>query len=186
MPPREATMVAVRFRGLALVSRFFLAYQLPEEFGDVSERERELFGRVLSGYYKIVDSLIAEQIEIAGPGTFVIVASPHGVEPTSGWKRLVDLMTPGRGDDAPAPSGTWRGGPDGVLMVTGEGVIPEKRVDDADLVDVVPTALYALGLPIKASMRGDLLRRLFDRTFLETHPVHFIPAYGAPLLPAVR
>ncbi len=183
MPEEDARMVAVRFPGLALVSRYFLAYHLPDEFGDVRQRERELFGRVIAGYYKILDDLLAEQIQLAGPDTFVIVASPHGVEPLSGFRRFVGLMMPGRHDDMPAASGTWRRGPDGILMVMGEGVIPDGRVDDADLVDVVPTALYALGLPIKANMRGDLLRRLFDRTFLETHPVHFIPAYGAPAPP---
>jgi len=177
----EGMMVAVRFPGLGQVSRYFLRYHLPDVFGDVPERERVLFGHVLAGYYKMVDDLLAEQIDLAGEGAFVMVVSPHGVEPASGWRRLIGLTGfADRGEDA-VPSGSWGRGPDGILLVAGAGVVSERKVDDADLVDVLPTALYALGQPIQASMRGDLLRRVFDRGFLETHPVHFIPGYGSPV-----
>jgi len=177
----EQMMLAVRFPGLGQVSRYFLRYHLPDVFGDVPERERVLFRHVLAGYYKMVDDLLAEQIGLAGEGAFVMVVSPHGVEPASGWRRFIGFTgLADRGEDA-VPSGSWRRGPDGILLVAGAGVVSERKVDDADLVDVLPTALYALGQPIQASMRGDLLRRVFDRGFLETHPVHFIPGYGSPV-----
>ena len=41
----------------------------------------------------------------------------------------------------------------------------------ASLMDIAPTALHALGLPVPEEMDGRVLTELFDPAFLESHPV---------------
>ncbi len=176
----ERPPVAVRLPGLGLVSRYFLRYHDPEAFGDVTPAEKEAFGRVLGGYYEFLDGLLGELMRTAGEGTLVAVVSPHGVEPLGAPERLSRfLLRDASGIDRLA-SGWWQRGPDGVLILRGPGVSGGTRLEDVDLVDVVPTVLFAMGLPIGRDMTGDLLRRVFTPGFLARHTVQFVPAYPRP------
>ena len=47
----------------------------------------------------------------------------------------------------------------------------------ASVVDVVPTVLYFLGLPIGRDMDGYARTDLFQRTFTDERPITFIPTY---------
>lgn len=174
-------LVAPLYRGLGGVTRHFLRYHAPEEFGDVSPTEQADFGGVLTRYHQFLDTLLGEQIEATGGIGHVMVVSAFGVEPIPAYRRLVESVLPSSlTGPRPLPSGDWERGPDGLLLILGPGVAAGTRLDDARIEDVLPTALYAVGMPIARDMKGDLLRRLFDRGFLEANPVHYIPAYGEP------
>lgn len=177
----EPRVLASRFSGLGPVSEHFLRYHLPDEFGDVTPEERTAYGRVLPMYYKFLDELLGEQIKAAGPAAYVMVMSPHGVEPVSWWERFPASLY-SRPEPPQGWSGSWLRGPDGILLLQGEGVSPGTKLDEAGLIDVLPTCLYMLGLPIRRDMPGSLLRRLFDREFRETHPVLFVPGYERSVL----
>jgi len=175
-------VMAVMYPGLGMVARHFLRYQRPEEFGDVTPEESSRYGKVMERYYQFVDELIAEQE--AAMGTMasqptVMVVSAHGVSPVPAGERFVRKLLPRGESDLATVSGSWRSGPDGVLLLKGRGVGPGVKVDDGDIKDVVPAALYLLGLPLERPLRGDLLRRLFARDFLESHPVLIVPSRDA-------
>lgn len=172
--------VAVRLPGLGLVSRYYLRYHDPDAFGDVTPAEKEAFGRVLGGYYEFLDGLLGELVRASGEGTLVAVVSPHGVEPLGAPERLSRFLLRDASGIDPLASGWWRRGPDGVLFLRGPGVSQGTRLDDVDLVDVVPTVLFAMGLPIGRDMTGDLLRRVFTPAFLARRTVQFVPAYPRP------
>jgi predicted AlkP superfamily phosphohydrolase/phosphomutase len=53
----------------------------------------------------------------------------------------------------------------GVLIATGKGIQPGARVSGARLMDVTPTALYALGVPINEDMDGRPLLDLYTDEF---------------------
>ena len=175
---RRPRLRAIRFSGLGQVSRYFLRYHVPDKFGDVTQQERDAYGRVIAGYYQFLDDLLAEQIAAAGPGARVLVTSAYGVEPLPAWETFLRAHFPRLWSEGSIPSGGWGQGPDGVLLLRGEGVRAGRRLEEADLLEVVPTALYGLGMPIGRDMRGDLLRRVFEPDYLEAHPVHYIPAYA--------
>jgi hypothetical protein len=44
-------------------------------------------------------------------------------------------------------------------------------------VDIVPTILYFLGLPIGRDMDGYARADLFQAGFTQDHPISFIPSY---------
>jgi hypothetical protein len=48
----------------------------------------------------------------------------------------------------------------------------------ATLVDITPTILYFLGLPVGADMEGLARTDIFKQSFTAENPVTFIPSYG--------
>jgi arylsulfatase A-like enzyme len=55
------------------------------------------------------------------------------------------------------------------------------------IVDVAPTLLYALGVPISVELEGNPLLGVFRPEFVSSYPVRRVASYGAPNAPsAVR
>ena len=52
-----------------------------------------------------------------------------------------------------------------------------RQLRRASIVDVVPTVLYFLGLPIGRDMDGYARTDIFQPAFTEEHPITFIPTY---------
>jgi predicted AlkP superfamily phosphohydrolase/phosphomutase len=77
----------------------------------------------------------------------------------------------------PAVTGTHY--PDGVLMATGPGVAKGKTLARQSIVDMAPTLLYSLGLPVPADFEGQVIDSLFEPAYLKENP----PQLGAPTEP---
>lgn len=77
----------------------------------------------------------------------------------------------------PLPAGTLQGRhrPTGVFLAAGPGIREGGRIEGARIVDVAPTVLYALDLPIPEDMDGRPLLEIFDRDYQEAHPVRYAP-----------
>jgi hypothetical protein len=74
-------------------------------------------------------------------------------------------------------SGTHERGPDGFLLAYGASVAAGSHPRGA-VVDVAPTLLYFLGLPVARDMDGFARTDLFSRTFTAERPIVFIPSYS--------
>jgi predicted AlkP superfamily phosphohydrolase/phosphomutase len=59
---------------------------------------------------------------------------------------------------------------DGVFLMTGPGVRAGEQIEGAQLVDIAPTALYALGVPAPGVMDGHVLRQAFSEEHLKQRP----------------
>jgi hypothetical protein len=66
----------------------------------------------------------------------------------------------------------------GVVIGHGPGVRKGERVADASLLDVAPTALHLLGLPVGADMDGVVMTQLFETSWNAARPVQAIASYG--------
>jgi predicted AlkP superfamily phosphohydrolase/phosphomutase len=55
----------------------------------------------------------------------------------------------------------------GIFMAHGPGVRPGTHLDGAQIIDVAPTVLFAMGLPIPYEMDGRPLIEMFDSTFVQ-------------------
>ncbi|HUE85030.1 MAG TPA: alkaline phosphatase family protein [Vicinamibacterales bacterium] len=163
---------AVRFPGLDAVGHYFFRYANPSAFGDVSEAERRQYGRVLDDYYGFVDAVVGSALESLQPGDLLLVVSAFGMEPLSPGKRVLEQLI-GNADI----SGTHERAPDGFLLAYGSHVVP-GRPERASLVDLTPTVLYYLGLPVARDMDGFARTDLFQPSFTASRPVTFIPTYG--------
>ena len=61
--------------------------------------------------------------------------------------------------------------PDGVFLAGGRGVKPGTEVELLNIVDVAPTLLYSLGLPVPEDFEGSVPRAFFSDEFLRFKPV---------------
>jgi len=164
--------VAVRFPGIDAVGHRFLRYADPSAFGDVSAEESQRFGRVLQQYYGFLDTVVGQELERLGPNDLLLVVSGFGMQPMSPGKRVLELIA---GD--PQISGTHEPAPDGFILAYGASVAP-GRPPRASLVDLAPTILYFLGLPVGRDMDGFARIDLFKPAFTSDKPVTYIPSYG--------
>jgi hypothetical protein len=170
----QVRLLAVRYAGLDAVAHYYLRYANPDAFGDVSEAERRQFGRVLDDYYAYVDSLVGDALSSLGENDLLVVVSGFGMEPLTFGKRLLERVI---GD--PRFTGTHERAPDGFLIAYGAAVAPARQARGA-VVDVAPTLLYFLGLPVARDMDGYVRTDLFTRAFNEQRTITFIPSYRVP------
>jgi hypothetical protein len=171
-PAEHVRLLAVRYAGLDAVGHYYLRYAMPDAYGDVSDEERRQFGRVLDDYYAYVDSLVGDALATLGEDDLLLVVSGFGMEPLTVGKRLLERLV---GDER--FTGTHERAPDGFLIAYGSAVAPARQARGA-VVDVAPTLLYFLGLPVARDMDGFARTDLFTRAFNEQRTITFIPSYG--------
>lgn len=73
----------------------------------------------------------------------------------------------------PAEAGGGRHQQDGILLAAGPNLRSGSTVHNARLIDIAPTILYALGLPVPVDMDGRVLLDLFNAEYAAHHPVHY-------------
>jgi len=168
--PTQVTMT--RYQSLDAIGHYYLRYAMPSEFGDVTEDERRRLGAVLERQYGVIDESLGRAMAALGPDDLLLVISGYGMEPLGPGKRLIERLI---GD--PDISGTHEAAPDGFLLAYGRSVASGRRPQRASVVDVVPTILYFLGLPIGRDMDGYVRTDLFQQAFSDDHPIAFIPTY---------
>jgi predicted AlkP superfamily phosphohydrolase/phosphomutase len=169
---RPAQVTLMRYQSLDPIGHYFLRYAIPSEFGDVTDEERRRLGQVLERYYSVIDEAIGRAMGALGRDDLLVVVSGYGMEPLGFGKRLIERVI---GD--PDISGTHEAAPDGFLMAYGASVARGRQQARGSVVDVAPTILYFLGLPIGRDMDGYVRTDLFQRSFTEERPITFIPTY---------
>jgi len=149
-----------------------------DEFGHLylREAEEELYGGVrrvdperslLDLYYAHLDSQMERAMTATAPGDLLLVVSGFGMERTPLAKRLLARAL-GERDI----TGSHEAAPDGFLIAYGTNVAPgEYR--RGSIVDLAPTVLYYMGVPIGRDMDGFARTDLFQITFTHEHPVRY-------------
>lgn len=167
-PPFFATY----FYGLDVVGHSFLRYAEPDRFGDVRPDEVRRYGRVVDRYASLLDEWVGETLQSRQPGEVVLVVSGYGMDPVSLARRL---LTPSSGGTP--LGGTHASAPDGVLLAIGDGVRGGAILSGASVLDITPTILYLMGLPVARDMEGRVLTEMLDEDFMHAHPITYIPSY---------
>ena len=180
------SLLVVSFHGYDVAGHAFYRYAHPEAFGNVAAEDARRYGRVLGRYASLVERWVGQIERDLGPWDVLVVVSGHGLAPTPLWRRLVGTLT---GTSVGAAS--HGGAPDGVLLVVGPGIRPGAVPSNASVLDVAPTILYLMGLPVARDMEGRVLTEILEPGFARDNPVTFIPSYeslavapaapGAPL-----
>ena len=65
-----------------------------------------------------------------------------------------------------------------VFLLYGKSIRNDIRIPSPEDIDVTPTLLYLLGIPISEELQGRVLTEGIEETFLERHPIRKIPTYG--------
>jgi len=169
MAPR---LTALRYEGLDVVSHYYLRYTQPRLFRDIPDEDRRRFSQVIDRYYAYIDSELAAVLGRLAAGDLLVVVSGFGMHPLNPIKQAV-----GRILGNPDFTGTHEGAPDGFLIAYGRAVESGHK-QRGSIVDVTPTLLYFLGLPVARDMDGFARADLFNRAFTADRPIVFIPSYS--------
>jgi predicted AlkP superfamily phosphohydrolase/phosphomutase len=169
---RPTQVMLTRYQSLDPIGHYYLRYAMPSEFGDVTDEERRRLGSILERHYSLMDEVVGRAIAALGPDDLLLVVSGFGMEPLGFGKRLIERVI---GD--PEVSGSHEAAPDGFLMAYGGPVARGRQQVRASVVDITPTILYFLGLPIGRDMDGHTRTDLFQPSFLEERPITYIPTY---------
>jgi predicted AlkP superfamily phosphohydrolase/phosphomutase len=160
------------FRGLDVVGHTFMRYARPEAFGNVRPEERRRYGNVVDAYAAFLGGAVGDLAQSLRPGEVLVVVSAYGMEPLPQWRRVWEALTGDRW-----LSGTHADAQDGVLLAMGDGIRPGATLRSASVLDLAPTILYLMGLPVARDMEGRILTEILQDELMRTHPVSFIPSY---------
>ncbi|MFQ5719203.1 MAG: alkaline phosphatase family protein [Acidobacteriota bacterium] len=173
---RQPDLTMVYFEGIDEVGHHFARFENPAMPG-VSVRDRRLYGGVVDAFYRFQDEVVGRLLAAAGPDTAVILVSDHGF--ARGAERPVREPAGLSGRAA-----LWHVGP-GVLILAG-APFTSTPLAEVRLVDIAPTILVALGLPVAENLAGRPLLSAIDRRFLDAHPVASIASYESVGRPVAR
>jgi arylsulfatase A-like enzyme len=65
--------------------------------------------------------------------------------------------------------------PNGILLVRGKTVKKKYVVKDAHIMDLAPTILHTMGLPVPDDMDGRVLSEIFEPNVVKKYPVTYCP-----------
>jgi predicted AlkP superfamily phosphohydrolase/phosphomutase len=160
------------FYGFDVLGHSFLRYAQPEQFGNVTAGEARRYGKVLDRYTSWVDEVIGRFAAGLRRGEVLLVVSGYGMHPTPLWRRALSGVTGGE-----APAGMHSDAPDGFILAVGDGIRAGATFERASILDVAPTILYLMGLPVGRDMEGRVATEILDPAFAADAPVTFIPSY---------
>jgi predicted AlkP superfamily phosphohydrolase/phosphomutase len=162
-------LTIVRHEGLDALGHNYLRDAQPELFGD--PRRTAPRRSVLDRYYAYIDAMLGAVAKQQAPGDLLLVVSGFGMEPTPLSKRLLARLL-GNAE----LSGTHETAPDGFLIAYGTNVAGGE-VPRGSIVDLAPTLLYYMGVPVGRDMDGFARTDLFTPTFAFEHPVKYVGSH---------
>ncbi len=131
-------------------------------------------GEALRAYAEQIDAMLSA-IAREHPDHLLVVVSPSGPVPPSIPETPLALLRPAFFGEDPSAD-------DGFVLITGRGVAHAQRPEAAGATDVVPTVLYAAGLPVARDMDGHVLTDAFDDQLLRSNPLSVVQTYEAKQL----
>jgi hypothetical protein len=158
--------------GLNIVETYFYKYSFPELIGNLEQEEINKFGFVIEKYYRFYDQILGKLLASMKEDELLIVYSSHGIEPLPLWKRFVEWIL-GNED----VSAYHENAPDGVILFYGKGIARGKNIEGMRIIDIAPTLLYYLGLPVGRDMDGIVKSSVFQEDFTTENPIFYISSY---------
>jgi hypothetical protein len=152
-------LLAVYLQGIDYLSHLTMQYFYRDE-NEVDVEECRKYGDVLSEYYDYYDGIIGSYLEELGEDTTMLVVSDHGFE------RMGEAYYHHK--DAPP----------GAILAYGAGIGSGHKITGGRIIDVAPTLLYCLGLPLAEEMEGEVLTELFEPDSVRGGAPWYIPSYN--------
>ncbi len=147
----EWDFAAVRFPAAGQLARIFLPFHPPRRPW-ITERDFEIYHGVMLAEWRACDRMLAALRQVAGPGATVMLVSGHGT-------RLPDMPPAG------FPQNDEHGWklPHGLLAAAGPALHRDTPLHSAAILDIAPTILTLLGLPLGEDMEGRILVEAFQK-----------------------
>ncbi|MCC5843778.1 MAG: alkaline phosphatase family protein [Verrucomicrobia bacterium] len=141
--------LAVYYHFIDWICHDFMEYRPPRR-GSATDREVRFYGSVVDAAYRVQDFLLADLLQHAGPDVTLMLVSDHGF--------FSDHLRPDQTPDVAAGIAHWHR-PHGMFVVAGPDIQPNTTLEGVSILDVTPTLLHLLDLPVGEDMDG---RALFE------------------------
>ena len=157
----------VLLRGVDVVSHFFWKFHEPDaavypEAERPTPDEVARYGRTIADHYRHVDALLSTLGATGSRSHVVVLLSDHGFE--AGRQRFHHGLLSGTHKSDAALYG--------ILVAAGGPLRRGVRLAEASILDVAPTVLHLLGLPIPGDVAGAVLTEALEPVWLQAHPEH--------------
>jgi predicted AlkP superfamily phosphohydrolase/phosphomutase/tetratricopeptide (TPR) repeat protein len=163
MENTEWNLTAVYFDSIDHFCHGFMKYHPPKLKG-MADEDFEMYKDVVASGYKFHDMMLERLMELAGKDTTIILLSDHGF--FTGDKRAFHFP------DVPAAPALEHN-PYGIICMSGKGIKKDERIYGATLLDITPTLLSLMNLPVAHDMAGKILLNAFE----ENIKVSFIDSW---------
>jgi len=150
---QEWEFAAVYFDMIDHFCHAFMNYH-PPKMPFVSDKDFEIYQDVVQAAYRFQDMLISRLMQLAGEDATVVIVSDHGFH--SGNLRMKALP-----QVHAAPSIQHRN--HGIFAACGPGIKKDETLYGATLLDIAPTILAMMNLPVGKDMDGMVLSQIFEK-----------------------
>lgn len=150
---REWDFATVYYDGIDRICHEFMKYHPPRR-PHIPKDEFDLFKDVVTGIYRYSDMMLGRLMDLAGEDTVIMLVSDHGFQP--------DHLRPRSIPHEPAGI-AYEHSPYGIFCACGPGIKKDSLVHGAGLLDITPTLLHLLDLPVGEDMDGTPLLTIFEK-----------------------
>jgi len=173
-PPRHSQpdLFMVYLPAVDSIEHTFWEWYEPQAFAEVDSELIKEWGDMIPAIYRHTDRYLARLLPLLDAQTTLIIVSDHGMQ-----------ANPRRNRQQHARSGEHHR--KGIFIAWGKNIQPGK-ISGADILDITPTILRLLNLPVSATMPGHPLDEAFWPEFRESYPLRTISAYPFTRVPAPR
>jgi len=169
----EWDFLAVYYDGIDHFNHAFMKFHPPRR-PFISEEEYNVHKDIVTAGYRFHDLMLKRLLELAGDDCTVLLISDHGFHPDHQRREFIPRALAG-----PAMEHSQYG----IFCMRGEGIKKDELIYGASLLDITPTLLSVLDLPVGKDMDGKVLSAIFE----EEKKPEFIPTwdehYRAPHTP---
>lgn len=138
------------------IGHHFMEYRAPR-MAHVKPADLRVYGEVMDCTYRLHDRLLGELLAACGDGTTVILVSDHGFHSGAERPVIVDVTK----EERAALESRWHR-TFGIAVFAGPGFRAGQSIAAPTLLDIAPTALAALGLPMGKDMDGRVVAEAFE------------------------
>lgn len=152
MDNREWDFTAVYFDMIDHFSHLGMRYRPPYR-ESVSKEMFDKYNGLVDAAYMLQDMMLEAKLSMVDDDTLVMLISDHGFHSD----HLRPLYYPKE------PAGpTFEHSPFGIIVISGPGIKKNERIYGASVMDITPTLLTYLGLPLGKDMDGKPLLQCFE------------------------
>lgn len=163
MENTEWDLTAVYLDAIDHYCHGFMKYHPPHR-PHIPLQDYEMYKEVVKGGCRYHDMMLGRLMKLAGDDTTIILISDHGFHPDHNRPLSIPKEPSG-----PAVEHS----PYGIVVMNGPGIKQDELLFGASLLDITPTLLTLLGLPVAEDMDGKVLLSAFQ----EPPVVEVIPSW---------
>jgi len=160
-------LLAVYYDMIDRVGHEFMEFY-PPKMQQIEDEDYERYKGVIDQVYRFHDLMLGRYMRLVGPETTIMIISDHGF--------FSDHLRPAGPAGGPKKEPLRWHREYGIIVARGPGIKKDELVFGASLLDIAPTTLALLGLPVAKDMEGRVLTQLFEQHY----EPDYVDTYGEP------